>query len=71
MLAPKKTPGTIVYSTNTENYVVIEGCQSNLVIQNLTAQMFSVKLKNIKNPLSVRTTKAIKVDFYLDAALSR
>ena len=71
MLAPATIPGTITYSNDAENYVVIKGCQSNLVIQNLTAQNFSIKLKNIHNPLSVRTTKAITVDFYLDALLSR
>ena len=71
MLAPAKTPGTITYSNDAENYIVIKGCQRNLVIQNLTAQNFSIKLKNIQNPLSVRTTKAITVDFYVDAALSR
>jgi len=67
MLVPEQTPGAIAYSNTTENYVVIKGCQSNLVIQNLTEQNFSIKFKNIQNPLSVSTIKPIKVDFYLDA----
>lgn len=71
MLVPQETPGAITYSNNTENYVVVQGCQSNLVIQNLTDQNFSIKIKNIQNPLSVSTTQPITVDFYLDAKLSR